>query len=124
MRKFLLFCLAIFAFGASLSALKANVSPQPPIYIIETGHWYVSDDGSGTGGPWSPQPVTLTASNSGPDTSIMLDIFGANGALVSSQFLSSSPVIYNIPAGGTVRVWDPLDEDSDGASGSYVIEST
>lgn len=121
MKRTLLFLLVLLASGLSIFTIKAKAALPNPWNLIESGTWHCADDSSGDGGPWSPQPVILRANNNGPDNSITLDIFGADGSLVSSQLLQPTMTNYNVPAGGTVTVWDDDWEDQLGATGSYMV---
>jgi len=123
MKKYLLISLAAIAIGLSVSTVKASPMGLP----LEIGTWSVSDDSTATGGPWSPQSVSLSMTNEGPDHTIVVQTIGANGAVAGTYSFAFPPgggdgvLSATIPAGGTVRVIDLSDNDDDGATGRYVI---
>jgi len=136
-KKATAWCLGVLSLGAFLTPLIAAPSPaQPRSFVkgnlaeefsmvstpIETGFWFLDDDSSITGGPWSSSPTQVQLWNHGDDYVLRVEIYHPSNGATSVQAYSGAGLhTFGLPANGTITILDPNDENDEGAEGQYRV---
>lgn len=86
------------------------------------GKWKINDGGSAQLVTGLTAPKTYRVRNQGTDSSVVVTVFNAQGAKVSSTPVpGGQDRDIGVPQGGSMRISDPTDDDAFGAAGTYKV---